>query len=347
VIEATWGAAGVLTLGVEEELMILDGSTLEPTAAVDVLIRGSEELDLPGRLKTELHASVVELNTDVCTSVEDAVAALRELRRAAHAIAGANGLRVAAAGAHPTAPLESLPVVQEERYLEMLRTVGAAARRQGVNGLHVHVGVAGAEDCYARLEALLPWLPVVLALSANSPFVGGAATGMLSNRAPVLAELPRSGAPPAFGSYAAWENWVERLMGIGALADYTRVWWDVRPHPRFGTLEVRMPDQPTALDRVELILRLLQTLVRRRPGGAAVDPGRRGDYAQNRWAAAKDGLDAELIHPDGDRLVSARELAGELLGQEPPEPEARLQLELAAARGVDAVVADLVRRSLA
>src|SRR5436190_305710 len=257
-------------------------------------------------------------------------AALRELRAAAGRSARANGLVVAAAGAHPSAHLESLPVVQEERYLEMIRSVGYAARRQGVNGLHVHVGVATAEQCYERLEAVLPWLPVVLALSANSPFVDGEDTGMLSMRAAILAELPRAGAPPWFGSYGAWEAWVERLAGLGVLADYTRIWWDVRPQPRLGTLEVRVADQPTSLERTRLLASALVSLVEHASARDS-DPAARGDYAQNRWAAARGGLDAQLVHPDGDRVVGARELARELLGAEPPEPEAVRQLEIAAA----------------
>ena len=168
-IESHFGESLPFSLGVEEELMILDAETLEPAAAVDVLLHGAMGLALPGSLKTELHASVVELNTDVCATLDEAVAALRVLRATANEIARANGLVVAAAGAHPVAALESLPVVQETRYLEMLARVGYPARRQGVNGLHVHVGVESAERCYERLEAVLGWLPVVLALAANSP----------------------------------------------------------------------------------------------------------------------------------------------------------------------------------
>jgi glutamate---cysteine ligase / carboxylate-amine ligase len=304
----------------------------------DVLLRGAEGLDLPGSLKTELHASVVELNTNVCATVPEAIAALRELRAAADRIARANGLVVAAAGAHPTVPLESLPIVQEPRYLEMLEQVGYPARRQGVSGLHVHVGVESAERCHERLEAVLSWLPVVLALSANSPYVDGVANGMLSNRAGVLAELPRGGPPPAFESYAAWEAWVERLVSLGVMADYTRIWWDIRPHPRLGTLEIRIADQPTSLARTELLVGLLRDLVEHAP--SRVTP--RGDYVQNRVAAASLGLDAQFIHPDGNSVVSARDLARELLGAEPPEPEALAQL----AAG-EAVAADLVARSLA
>ena len=345
-IESHFGESPPLSVGVEEELMILDAETLVPAAAVDVLVRGAARLELPGTLKTELHASVVELNTGICGGADEAIDALRELRRAAARIAAEHGLAVAAAGAHPTAPLESLPVVQEERYLAMLERVGRPARRQGVNGLHVHVGVESADRCHERLEAVLPWLPVVLALSANSPFADGVDTEMLSARAGILGELPRAGAPPAFGSYAAWEAWVERLVALGVIQDYTRLWWDLRPHPRLGTLEIRVADQPTALERTALLVRLLVSLVESaapRDGGGAS----RGDYAQNRWAAARFGLDAELIHPDGDRVAGARGLAAGLLGADPPEPEALRQREVAAAGGGTAVAADLVARSLA
>lgn len=340
-IEHRFGRSEPFSVGVEEEVMILDERTLEPAAGSPALVADAEALALPGRLKTELHASVVELNTDVCASVDEAVAALAELRAAADRLARGHGWRIAAAAMHPTARAESLPVVQEPRYLAMVESVGLAARLQGVNGLHVHVGVESPAACHAALEAVLPWLPVVLALSANSPFLEGEANGMWSNRAPILAALPRSGAPPAFRSYADWEAWVERLVALGVFEDHTRVWWDIRPSPSFGTVEVRMPDQSTALERTALLATLIRRLVAEAPRRDG-DPARRGDYAQNRWAAARFGLDAELVHPDGARVATARELARELLGSDPPEPEAARQLEL----GPDAAAAEMVERTL-
>jgi glutamate---cysteine ligase / carboxylate-amine ligase len=352
-IESAWGESTPLSVGVEEELMILDGETFEAVGAVEVFLRESEELDLPGRLKTEMHASIVELNTGICADAPEAVAALRELRAAADAIARRNGLRIAAAGAHPLAQPEELPIVPEQRYRDMVAYVGPIARRQGVSGLHVHVGVDSADACFHALEGILQWLPLVLALSVNSPYLARRETELLSTRAAILAELPRSGAPPAFRSYAEWEEWVERLVRLGVTVDYTRLWWDVRPHPRFGTLEVRMPDQPTALERTAAFVELLRALVRAalEEPSSPYDPARRGDYQQNRWAALRFGVDAELIHPDGSRALPARELAGELferLGIAPlGEPEAARQLEVGRTDGLAAVCADLVERTVA
>jgi carboxylate-amine ligase len=361
-IEQRFGTSSAFSVGVEEEVMILDAETLALSPSVELLIRASEKVELAGRLKTELFASVVELNTDICDSVGGAHEALRQLRRTAARIAEENGLRIAAAGSHPFSDPEQQEIAADPRYKEFVGFAGVSARRQGVSGLHVHVGMATAEACYATLEGILPWLPLVLALSANSPYLAGRATGLASNRAEVLAQLPRAGAPPAFGSYEAWEAFVERLIGLGLADDYTRFWWDVRPHPRFGTLEIRMPDQSTSLAITAAIAALLQALC------ATVDveqarPAERGDYAQNRWAALRFGTGAELIHPDGTRLIRVPELTRELLdllgpaaeelgtterlaALDPSTCEGERQLEIGAREGLDAVCSDLVERTL-
>ena len=363
-IEDAFGASPPLSVGVEEELMILDAATLRLRPAVGVLTSGAADLELPGVVKTELFASVVELTTGACTSAREAVAALASLRASAAQIADSNGLTLAAAGTHPLDPPEEQEIVDEPRYTEFVDYAGPSARRQGVSGLHVHVGMPSREACFHALEAVLPWLPLVLALSANSPYLAGRETGLASNRAEVLAQLPRSGAPPAFRSYDDWEGWVERLVALAVTADYTRIWWDIRPHPRFGTLEIRMPDQPTALERTGALVALLQalcaTMLER--DAPPYDAGRRGDYAQNRWAALRFGPTAELIHPNGDSALRVPELADELLTLVRPAAE-RLgttellaplefrrcegdrQLELGRARGLEAVCADLVART--
>ena len=366
-IEAHFGESAPFSLGVEEELMILDAETYEQVAAVDRILQGVVGVELPGRLKTELFASVFETNTNVCATVAEVDAALRELRRAAAEAARQEGLAIAAAGTHPFARPEGQAIVKEERYVTFADYGGISVRRQGVQGLHVHVGMPSAEVCWRCLDAIVPWLPVVLALSANSPWYAGVLTGMASNRAPVLAELPRAGVPPAFASYAEWESWVDRLTRLGLAEDYTRIWWDARPHPKLGTLEVRMPDQPTDVRLSAAFTALLQALCATAlEGSLPRDPsplGDRGraDYVQNRWSAARFGPRAQLLHPDGERYVGASELGVELLehvseaaralgGDEllarldPNGCEADLQLQ---SETPEAAAADVVARTLA
>ena len=291
-IERRFGESAPLSIGVEEEVMLLDRATLEPAGAIRDLLAEVEGVELPGTLKTELHASVVELNTNVCVTVSEAEDAIRTLRTGAAEALGRLGLVMAAAGSHPLAEPEELPVTDEKRYEEMVGYAGVTARRQGVNGLHVHVGMPGPDECMATLETILPWMPLVLAHSANSPYLSGRSTGLASNRAEILAQLPRSGAPPVFDGYAGWERWIEDFVATGVMKDYTQVWWDVRPHPRFGTLEVRMPDQPTDVERTGAFIRLLRDLCAWALEHPAGGPADRGIYQQNRWAASRYGPDA-------------------------------------------------------
>jgi glutamate---cysteine ligase / carboxylate-amine ligase len=350
VIEAHFGESTPFSVGVEEELMVLDGESLLLVPRAAEVIAAAEGAGLPGTLKSELFASALELTTDICESVDQAAEALVELRRAAAAIAEERGLKVAAAGSHPVSRPEEQEIADEERYAEFVAYAGVSARRQGVSGLHVHVGMPSSEACFQALEGILPWLPVVLAISVNSPYLAGEETGMLSNRAEILAQLPRSGAPPAFRSYEDWEEFVELFARLGMAAEYTRFWWDVRPHPRFGTLEIRMPDQQTALERTAGIATLLVELCRAaldRPQ-RVWDPAARGLYQQNRWAAARFGLSAELFHPDGEHTAKAGELAEELAGErmDASTTEAARQLEVGRSHGLEAVCADLVERTL-
>ena len=363
--DTAFAESAPLTLGVEEELMIVDAETLMPVPAVQQLIEDAEGGPrLPGRLKTELFASVVELNTNVCADARDASIALFELRAAAYALARDRGLRVVAAGTHPIARPEEQEIVDEPRYRKMVDYAGPSARRQGVNGLHVHVGMPDGDSCVRVLERVLPWLPVVLALSANSPYLAGEPTGMLSTRAELLALLPRSGAPPRFDSFAGWQAFVDELVAVGLIQEYTALWWDVRPHPRFGTLEFRIADQPTDANRACAYVALLQALCAAalEEPGADPRPGERAIYQQNRWAAARFGPRAELIHPEEHRMAPARELGEELLERVRPaaarldspavlhavvlDCEADRQLEVGADGDLHAVCADLVERTV-
>ncbi len=362
-IEQHFGESGAWSLGLEEEVLILDVETHALSPGVENLVEWAEGRSLPGVLKMELLASMVELATGVCASPQEALAALGRLREAAAEAAAVNGLRVAASGTHPFSVPEQQDIAPDPRYREFVQYAGISARRQAVCGLHVHVGMPGPEECMRALEGVLPWLPLVLALSANSPYLAGEETGLASARAEVLALLPRAAAPPVFASYANWEAFVERYVRLGLADGYTRFWWDARPHPSLGTLEIRSADQPTALELGAAFAALLQALCKTAVEGPPPAPADRGDYAQNRWAALRFGPRAQLVHPKGDRLASVQELTTELL--ELVEPAARelgteellsvlspsrcegdRQLEIGRTQGLEAVAADLVERTV-
>jgi carboxylate-amine ligase len=353
------------TLGVEEELMLVEAGSFEAAPRVGEVLAALEGTALRERFKTELFASVVELTTPVCASAAELAGELTQGRGALASLVEPLGLRVMAAGTHPLSPPETQEIVPEERYEEFLATIGPVVRRQGVNGVHVHVGVPDGDACIHVIEWILPWLPVVLALSASSPYLAGAPTGCASTRAELLAQLPRAGLPVRLGSFARWEEMVTRLAALGIAPDSTRYWWDVRPHPTFGTVEVRVADQQTDVRRSVAFAALVQALV-----ALALEspprPERPGDrlvLRENRFRAALRGLEADLAHPDEDRVLPARELAAELLDLVTPaarelggealleplatlENEAAHQLEVGERDGLMALCAELVERSV-
>jgi glutamate---cysteine ligase / carboxylate-amine ligase len=299
-----------LTLGVEEELMLLEPESF-------ALAPGVERLLGPPGLKTELFSCLVETNTPVCNSAFEARDEVMRLRRLVAERAEGEGLLLAASGSHPFSIPEEQPIVAEARYVKMVEELGRIAKAQLVCGLHVHVGMESFEACLRALDWIRPWLPDLLELSANSPYLSGEETGALSSRFPTLRRLPRGGPPPPLATEADWDAAV-----TAAGVDYTRIWWDARPHPRLGTLEIRIADQPTSVERAAGVVALVQAL-------SAAPP-----------AAAAHVLDA--AEP------AARELGTwELVEILREPPEALRQLEVGRAEGLAAVAADLVRRSRA
>jgi carboxylate-amine ligase len=280
---------------------------------------------------------MLELYTPVSQTPEEVGEALGGLRATAAEIAEANGLRIAASGSHPISDPEEQEIVDEPRYRGFVEFAGVSARRQGVHGLHVHVGMPDLASCLRVMEGALPWMGAVLAISANSPFLSGRATGHMSNRAEILAQLPRHGAPPV-----DWPDAVERMVGLGIVKDSNDLWWDVRPSPKFGTLEFRVADQPTELDRTVAFVELIQSLCERLLEDADGRPADRTLYEEARWAAGHYGPRARLPHPDGDRMATVPQLLAELEWPfDADRCEGDRQLEL----GVDDASADLVERT--
>jgi glutamate---cysteine ligase / carboxylate-amine ligase len=299
-----------LTLGVEEELMLLEPETL-------ALAPGVERLLPEEGLKTELFSCLVETNTPICETAFEAREELVRLRRLVVERAARENLVVAAAGSHPFSVPEEQRIVDEPRYLEMVEELGPIAKAQLVCGLHVHVGMESFDACIRTLAGIRPWLGDLLRLSANSPYLAGEETGALSSRLQTLRRLPRGGPPPPLATPVDWEAAVA-ASGV----DYTRIWWDARPHPRFGTLEIRIADQATSVDRATALVALVQALC-----AAPPEPG----------AHLVDAVEPPARELGTWELVEAL--------REPPE--ALRQLEVGRAEGLEAVAADLVRRSRA
>jgi len=348
VIEAAWGS--VLTLGVEEELMLVDAETLsQRPVSSEVIPRVRPER---GLVKHELFESIVELNSGVCGSADEALAIVRSLRSATAAAAAEIGCAIAASGSHPVDIASEQKVADEPHYREFVEYAGATARRQGVQGLHVHVGMPDAETCLRVMEHVIPWLPLVLALSANSPWFEGQRTGLLSTRAEILGLLPRHSAPPRFETWSDWERLIRRFCDSGVVDTYAAIHWDVRPHPNYGTLEIRMPDQPTDVLPTGAFVRLLHALASwalEQPPRPA-ESGERAVFDQNRWAASRFGPRALLIHPERDgAAVAVPNLYAELterIGVDPLDPTVcEADAQLAFGDPQDAT-GDIVRRSL-
>jgi carboxylate-amine ligase len=350
-VEHAFGRSEPFSLGVEEELLLIDEQTLELVAAAPEVIAAAD-----GAVKAELFASLVEIESGICATPAEAAARVAERRRVLADVAARAGLRAIAVGSHPFSLPEDQPITDVPDYIEFVESTGPAARRQGVCGLHVHVGMPDPETCVRAHEAALPWLPIVLALSANSPWFRGVATGLLSNRAEVLATLPRAAGPPPFASFAEWEAMMERWLRAGVLKKTTSTWWDARVHPRLGTLELRIADQTTHPDVGAAFVTLLHALAIWAAGQDGLAASR-ADYQTNRFFASRFGPRAELVHPYEDRLAVVPELYEELVelvrphldadlvaALDPTRCEADLQLEAGDARAACAAV---VERSLA
>ena len=310
-IERRFGESTPFSVGIEEELFVIDPTTLAPAPFPEEGFDGV-------RVKPELFTTQVELTTGVCGSAHEALAELDGLRAAAARTAAAAGLVLAASGTWPVADSGAQPVTDDPALRAFVEYAGPSARRQYVAGLHVHVGVVSPEACMAALEGVLPWLPVLLAASCNSPYLDGRETGLASTRAEVLGLLPRAGGPPPYASFADWEAFAERLVGLGLADSYRRIWWDVRPHPALGTLEVRIADQPGRTEVSAAIAAVVRALVAQTAAEARPAVYDRGLYAQNRWAASRFGIAAGLAHPAGDGLARADDLLAELLDRLEP-----------------------------
>jgi carboxylate-amine ligase len=312
VLEHTFGRTR-FTVGIEEELMICDAESLELAQGIERILDYLPEEPLPGMVKPELMQSVLEVATHPCGSVAEAGEQLRSLRRIVREVAAKQGLAIGAAGTHPNALYEDQLIVERPRYRELVDELGWIAKRELIFGTHVHVGIDDADKAIYVADMMRGYLPLLLGMSSNSPLWRGMTTGMMSARTPVFRSFPRVGIPPYYGTWENYSHRVEQMMRGGAIPDYTYLWWDVRPHPNLGTVELRVFDQQTRVDLTIGFAAFAQALAHRLvseydDGAPSVDyPHELID--DNKVRAALVGIEGKLIDFDEGIEVPGEEMA--------------------------------------
>ena len=305
------------TLGVEEELMILDADTLELSNAIETIVAQATPGELTGEVKPELLESVLEIATQPCRNTAEAGEQLRGLRRLVRKVADENSLVIGASGTHPFSMWEDQRVVARPRYRDLVSALRFVARQEIIFGVHVHVGLDDAEKAVHVANGMRIHVPVLLALSANSPFWRADLTGMASTRTPIFRAFPRVGIPPIYKDWADYERRVQFMCESGAIEDYTYLWYDVRVHPNFGTVEVRVLDAQTRVEHTLGLAAMVQAMVRELSehfdagGSLAEYPFEMLD--ENKWLAARHGLEGELVDLPAPERVPTKHLARRLL----------------------------------
>ncbi|HWQ01831.1 MAG TPA: glutamate--cysteine ligase [Gaiellaceae bacterium] len=299
VLDHTFGQSDSYTLGVEEEYMLLDSETLDLVQHIDTVLAAVAGHELEQRINAELMQSVIEITTPVCRTAADVERELAGLRSYVTSVAAGKGLRVGSAGTHPFSLFERQRITARDRYQNLVDQMQYVARRELIFGMHVHVAVDGPEKAIQVVNGLLAHLAQLLALTASSPFWRGEATGLASSRQMVFAAFPRSGPPPRFRDYADYAEVVGQLERTGCIADYTQIWWDIRLHPRLGTVEIRICDAVTRLEDAVAVAAFCQALVKHYSEQfdrhEEIPSYHRILTAENKWLAARYGLEAPVM----------------------------------------------------
>ena len=312
-------------IGVEEEVMLLEPRRRWALAQrIDDVLEALPDA-LAGYVSAETHQAAIELRTDAHESVGPAVAQLRRLRAELADALVRMGLAAAGAGTHPLALWSETQVTSASRYQLIRRTMRGLTTREPTFALHVHVGVPDPEraiDLYNRLRV---HLPLLLALSGNSPFSSGRDTGFASTRTILFQAFPRTGMPRRYGSYTEWVEAVDLQVRVGALPEPTFLWWDVRPQPRFGTVEVRIMDAQSGVSETATLVALVQSIARLELEEGYVSEHASSSeevLAENRFLAARDGVDARVIDTTAESLRPIKDILVELLDSARPHAAA-------------------------
>jgi len=299
VLEHKFGQSDPYTLGVEEEYMLLDADSFDLVQHIDTVLAAIKGHELEAQVNSELMQSVIEIATPVCHTAGDVMEELTKLRSYVCGIARDQGVRVGSAGTHPFSLFERQRITAKDRYHALVDQLQYVARRELIFGMHIHVAIDDPDKAIKVVGGMLPQLATLLALSASSPFWRGEPTGLASSRQMVFSAFPRSGPPPRFRDYADYAEVVGQLERTGCIADYTHIWWDIRPHPRLGTIEIRICDAVTRIEDAVALAAYCQALVKhlceRYEAGEEIPSYHRILTSENKWLAARYGLEAPVI----------------------------------------------------
>jgi len=305
------------TIGIEEEYQTVDPATgdLRSHIQAELLEKGKKVLQ--ERVKAEMHQSVVEVGTGICKNIKEAKNEVKELRRNIIRLAHENSLRVASVATHPFSDWRTQEIHPDERYKNIVEDMQLVARANLIFGLHVHIGIEDRETAIHMMNHARYFLPHILALSTNSPFWLGMNTGLKSYRCKVFDKFPRTNIPDYFPSWGEYENFIKLLIKTNCIDNAKKIWWDIRPHPFFNTIEFRVCDIPMRADETIALAALIQATVAKLYKLYSANQGfrlyRRALIMENKWRASRYGLEGKLIDFGKQKEVPARDLVHEYL----------------------------------
>ncbi len=306
-----------LSIGIEEEYQTIDPETRDLRSHIQMEILDKAKLKVAERVKPEMHQAVVEVGTKVCRDIKEAREDMRNLRHEMISLASENGLMLGAASTHPFADWKVQEIYPDERYRQVVEDMQLVARANLVFGLHVHVGIEDRDTSIHIMNSLRYFLPHILALSTNSPFWMGMETGFKSYRCKVFERFPRTGIPDVFSNWADYETFINLLVKTNCIDNGKKIWWDIRPHPFFETIEVRVCDIPMRLDETIAIAALIQAtaamLWKLHASNKSYRIYGRALISENKFRACRYGLDGKLIDFGKEEEVPTEKLMHEYL----------------------------------
>jgi len=309
-------AATPFTIGIEEEYQIIHPETRELTSYIQEFLNTGRVV-LKDQIKPEFLQCQVEVGSRICRTMQEARAEIARLRRVVARLAESKGLRVAAAGTHPFTSWTTQDVTAGERYTKHEANMADVARQMLVFGMHVHIGIPDRELLIDVMNQARYFLPHLLALSTSSPFWHGRETGLKSYRTIILGNLPRAGIPPAFSSWSEYDRFIQTLVATECIDEPTKIWWDIRPSPKYPTLEFRFPDLCTKVDEVicqaALLAGIVAKLIQLRRSNVQWRPYRRNLLNENKWRAVRYGIHGKLVDFGKGREVPLPDLVREML----------------------------------